>query len=289
MFVIIIIVTMTANKPHNGMQQFGKGWTLVKLKAVEDYLDSFTTAMKHWNFKLCYIDAFAGCGSIELNNGDTIEGSAIRALKYPFDKYIFFDTKQQLLNDLEQKINPIAQGKDIEYHCGDCNKYLIDIHNKHWKADNWRGVIFLDPFAMNLGWDCLNSISATKVFDVWYLFPFSATNRNLKTDGKIPPANRKILNYVLGTNDWEDKIYSVSPQSNFLNEIIYEKANTEKIREYILTRLKQTFPTCSDNAKILRTEVTNSPLFLLCFAGSNPSIKARDLSLRLANHIFSQS
>ncbi|WP_157998421.1 hypothetical protein [Desulfosporosinus sp. OT] len=44
------------------MQAFGGPWTLLKLDILEKYLSFFVQAMKNQNFKLCYIDAFAGSG-----------------------------------------------------------------------------------------------------------------------------------------------------------------------------------------------------------------------------------
>jgi three-Cys-motif partner protein len=62
------------------MQEFGSGWTELKLDAIEKYLDFYTIALKKSGFKLCYIDAFAGSGSVKIKSGDEIEGSATRAL-----------------------------------------------------------------------------------------------------------------------------------------------------------------------------------------------------------------
>lgn len=267
------------------MQQFGSFWTEEKLKALEKYLQFYTTALGNSGFKLCYIDAFAGSGSIVLKGGAEIEGSAVRALRYPFDKYLFFEAKQEIIDALKEKVGSISEHKNVEYHRADCNDFLLEIDKVDWKKQHWRGVIFLDPCAMDLAWNCLNRISLTGVFDVWYLFPFSAVNRNLYKNGKIPLANRKALNEILGTNDWEDKIYSNSPQMSFLDEVNLEKANTTSIKNYILSRLWETFPTVSPKAVLLQNE-RNSPMFLLCFAGSNPNPKAQGLSLKAANYIL---
>ena len=268
------------------MQEFGSAWTKVKLGAIEKYLDFYTKALKNQNFRLCYIDAFAGCGSIKIKNGDEIEGSATRALKYPFDKYYFFEEDQTTIEDLKYNIRGKDEGKDVEFHNSDCNNFLLEIDKKDWMKDNWRGVIFLDPYAMDLKWECLNKISATKIFDVWYLFPFMALNRNFYKNGKIPLANRDKINLILGNaSGWENVIYTDSPQLSFLEDNIKQKTNIDNIKQFILNRLTQTFPTVSDQAVILRNEL-NSPQFLLCFAGSNPSKAARKLSLKAANYIL---
>jgi three-Cys-motif partner protein len=140
---------------------------------------------------------------------------------------------------------------------------------------------------MDLEWACLSEVSNTRMFDVWYLFPFMAVNRNLYNNSKIPTANKNKLNRILGTNDWEKIIYSDSPQLSFLEENIKQKTSINNIKNFILTRLKQTFPTVSDQAELLRNE-RNSPLFLLCFAGSNPSKRASVLSLKAADYILSR-
>ena len=268
------------------MQEFGSVWTQAKLRAIENYLAFYTTALKNYDFKLCYIDAFAGSGSIKIKGGDEIEGSAVRALKYPFNKFYFFEQDQKIIEALKRKISSMMpEQKDVEFRRADCNSFLLEIDKIDWAKEHWRGVIFLDPYAMDLDWASLNKVSSTKVFDVWYLFPFMAVNRNLYKNGKIPPANRKKINRILGTNEWENIIYSKSPQLSFLDENLLQKASIDNIKNYILARLKQTFPTVSDQAVFLRNE-RNSPQFLLCFAGSNPSRQSQTLSLKAADHIL---
>jgi three-Cys-motif partner protein len=267
------------------MQEFGSVWTEAKLNAIEKYLAFYTTALKRRGFKLCYIDAFAGSGSIRIKGGNEIEGSAVRALKFPFDKFYFFEEDQFIISGLKRRINLLSDQKDVEFHNADCNSFLLEIDRRNWLKDNWRGVIFLDPYAMDLDWACLEKVSNTKVFDVWYLFPFMAVNRNLYKNGKIPSANKKKINLILGTHKWENILYFDSPQLNFLNESIKEKTSIENFKNFILDRFKQTFPTVSDKAVLLRNE-RNSPQFLLCFACSNPSKRAGALSLKVANHIL---
>jgi three-Cys-motif partner protein len=265
------------------MQKFGSVWTEIKLKAIENYLNSYTIALKN-RFKLCYIDAFAGSGSIEIKNGDEIEGSAVRALKYPFDKYHFLEADPVVIEELQIKIGSMPD-KNVEFHNADCNAFLREINKVNWLGNKWRGVIFLDPYAMDLEWDCLNIISSTKIFDIWYLFPFMAVNRNFYKNGKIPEANKKKIDTILGTKDWEDNIYFDSLQLSYFDEKIKQKTNTDNIKKYIIKRLQQTFPTVSEEAVLLRNE-RNSPQFLLCFAGSNPNNTAKMLSLKLADHIL---
>ena len=48
----------------NTEQRFGGIWTMVKLDAIEEYLKAYSNVMKNQNFRLCYIDTFAGSGVV---------------------------------------------------------------------------------------------------------------------------------------------------------------------------------------------------------------------------------
>ena len=268
-------------------QRFGHFWTIQKLDAVEKYLQFYTTALKQQSFKLCYIDAFSGSGNVTLKDGQAIDGSAIRALKYPFDQYYFFEKDKKFYGALKEKIHTSFADKEhkIKLIQGDCNELLQGIDKYAWVTNKWRGVIFLDPYAMDLSWSCLENISKTKAFDVWYLFPFSAVNRNLQNKGEIRQANENTLSKIFGASDWKDKIYSESLQQSFFDEPNLEKASVDGLKEYILNRLKETFSTVAPNPALLKN-AKNSPLFLLCFAMSNPGKSAIELSLKGANHIL---
>jgi three-Cys-motif partner protein len=267
-------------------QKFGGLWTVQKLDAVENYLGFFTTALKRQSFKLCYIDAFSGSGNVELKDGQVVDGSALRALKYPFDLYYFFDKEETHCEALSEKIGTAYphMADKINIVNGDCNELLQGIDQQQWYTENWRGVIFLDPYAMELSWSCLEKIKNTKAFDVWYLFPFSAVNRNLPRSGEIQQANENLLTKIFGSSDWKQYIYQESPQLSMLGDPNMEKV-PDGLKDYIQGRLAQTFPTVAQNPALLRNKM-NSPMFLLCFAGSNPNEKARGLSLKGANHIL---
>lgn len=244
--------------------------------------------MKNQSFKLFYIDAFSGSGNIKIKDGTEIDGSAIRSLKYPFDYYYFFDLDKANCDSLNTIIeNHYSNKKEkITVKNTDCNEMLQKISEKDWLKNNWRGVIFLDPYAMQLSWESLENISKTKAIDVWYFFPFYALNRNLQTKGIIPASSKKAISKLLGTDTWKEVIYKESAQFSLFEESSLEKINTDELREYIIKRLRETFPAVSDKAVLLNNE-KNAPIFLLCFAGSNPSEKAVKASLKVANHLLS--
>ena len=270
------------------LQQFGGPWTEKKLDAIDSYLKAYNLVLKNLPFKRCYIDAFSGSGNIVLRDGRVVDGSAVRALKHPFDKYYFFEKDQKCFDALCDKVRHDYSEKvdKVSIVKCDCNELLQNIDEADWFSENWRGVIFLDPYAMQLDWSCLAKINKTQAFDVWYLFPFSAVTRNLTKNGKISPANKDILTKIFGLPDWEEALYSKSLQIPLFGEPSSEKTSVEGLKQYILRRLKDTFCAVSPNPALLRSETKNAPLFLLCFAMSNPSEKAQKRALTIANHIL---
>ena len=152
-----------------------------------------------------------------------------------------------------------------------------------WKAS--RALLFLDPCATELKWDTLSIVAATKAIDVWYLFPFSATQRLLRKDGQLDESWKKKLNTLLGAEDWYESFYKEDPQLNlFDDENMIKSVNTKNLAKYIVSRLSTIFPTVADNPRFLYTN--KSPLFLFCFAVSNENKKAAKIALRIANHIL---
>ena len=271
------------------MQSFGGRWTLLKLKVLEKYISAYVNALKQKKFKLCYIDAFAGSGSVDIKGIGTTCGSAVRALDYPFDRYIFIEKSKNRAMRLEEAIKQKNTNKRFEIITGDCNELLETIHSFDWYRNYWRGVIFLDPYAMNLKWASLQAIAKTKAFDVWYLFPLSALNRVLQKRGNIPPKTKEKISGLLGTTGWEKEIYHESTQTTLFGELEIERESITNIRKYVINRFKSIFSGVSEKAMVLRNPRNNSPLFLLCFAVSNPVNEAIKLSLKLADHILTHT
>lgn len=275
-------------------QKYGGIWTEKKLEALDKYLDTYMTIMKKQTFKVIYIDTFAGRGNVKLKDGRVIEGSSVIALKYSFNAFRFLELDKEHYDELSMNINknPLNLGRDIRVINEDCNQWIkniIDNYGEDWfYNNNWRGVMFLDPYAMNLSWDSLVKISRTKIFDVWYLFPFMAANRNLYNNGKIPQANKHKLNNFFGTDVWEEEIYAESHQISLFGE-----PNAEKVpgglKQFALKRFGEIFPIVSPKAVLLRNDVNNSPMFLLCFMASNPDPKVKDISLRVADYILTHT
>ncbi|MDO9534114.1 MAG: hypothetical protein Q7J85_02010 [Bacillota bacterium] len=98
--------------------------------------------------------------------------------------------------------------------------------------------------------------------------------------------NKDKINDLLGTTEWENEIYYESPQMSLFGDREKERVTIESIGRYVIKRLKLVFPGVSEKSMVLRNQ-NNSPLFILCFATSNP--KASNISLKVADHILTHT
>lgn len=286
------------NTPSEGVcpvtQRFGGIWTLAKLDIINTYLSIYQkvmTQMKNeFGYRLCYIDAFAGSGSIEID-GQVYDGSAIKALEHDFDCYYFLDKKKKNIKILTERIQCDGAYTDkidkINFITDDCNNALNQICAKDWSK--WRGVAFLDPFAMELEYRTLQCLARTEVFDVWYLFPFEATLRCMQNDGKTPSKTSMRISKALGTDEWKEALYSsFGVQLDLFGEVSDEMKKRDhysKVKDYVIRRFSCDFRKVLKEPHLFLRYPRNNPIFLLCFMCNNPSVKAQSLAVKLAKDV----
>lgn len=270
--------------------KFGGPWTLIKLEIIEKYLSFYTTALKNichkFDWRLLYIDAFAGSGECYIKGKDKpIDGSAIRALniKDPFDEYHFIESEPKFAAQLKDYSEQHSVN-NIFIHCGDANSKVINVINEiNWKKS--RAVMFLDPFGMEVGWELLEVIANTQAIDLWYLFPLSGLYRNApRKYAAIDDGKEKNIDFILGTKEWRNAFYEPEGQQSLLDdepEIVRAKEWQDLIRYVKEERLESIFHSVLE-PKILPD--TGSPRFALFFAVSNP--KAATLASKVADYIL---
>jgi three-Cys-motif partner protein len=210
--------------------RFGGVWTEIKLKALTEYLDFYQKALKNQGFETWYLDAFAGTGDrhTELEQGGIFEGSPIERVERildgsarkalnidpPFTHYWFVEQhrgRASVLEKLKQEFE-----LDIVVRRGEANSELSELFGSFpWvgsRASKQRGVVFLDPYGMTVGWDTLKLLAAARRVDVWYLFPRKAVVQQLAHDIRgIDDAKRKKLAEIFGGDDWEKAFYDAQP------------------------------------------------------------------------------
>ena len=273
---------------------FGGAWTLLKLAVLEKYLSAFTVALSKQNFRLIYVDGFAGTGrcDVKIDGGTTsVDGSARIALQTnpSFHHFCFIElspTKRAALQTLAGEY----PGRSIEIIQNDANAALRDLCKKHdWR--NTRAVLFLDPFGLHVEWATLEAIAGTGAIDVWYLFPYAGLYRQAaKKAENIDPDKEAAITRCLGTDKWRKSFYEPSPQADLFGHDSETRAVSHgEMLKYVSQRLKGVFPAVSD-PKIFyqsgRLKLGGAPLFALYFAASNPNPKAFGLAMKIAKGVI---
>lgn len=291
-------------------QRFGGPWTETKQNVLGKYLRAYTLIFarnpKASYYRTVYIDAFAGSGFRAARQKKTIprkglfedtrqreeearKGSAMLALELPnkFDKYFFIERKSEYARSLRNAIR--SNHQELLSRCtireGDANELL-----QGWcKDQDWRrqrGVVFLDPYGMDVEWNTIKTIARTKALDIWVLVPLGiGIYRLLKKDGMPGPAWSKRLTRFFGTESWKTFYSTFTPPSLFKDEVEVTRrsARAGDIAKYTIDRFKTEFAAVLEPPLVLRNS-TNSPMFLLCFAVGNPAgVKA---GLKIARDII---
>ncbi len=281
-------------------EDYGGDWTKKKLDILEEYLNAYTTALKNKPFELAYIDAFAGTGFVKMGNrrdqdaGSLIEGladqevdsfirgSAKRALdieRKPFDKLVFIEEDTARCNELKA-LKERHSNRDIRIVNSEANAFLRDELN--WSR-NWRGVLFLDPFATEVEWSTIKKISELKALDTWILFPIMAISRMLPKSNKpddIDPKWVERLTKVYGDESWRElyrtdrNLFGYPERDPGVDGFVSIYKNN--LQDLLGDRLLEPSRTLR-NSK-------NGPLFEFMFFVGNP--KGIDLAKRIAEHII---
>jgi three-Cys-motif partner protein len=200
------------------IQSFGGKHTRRKLDVVAKYLAAYVTVMKKQDFRLFYVDGFAGSGACapksEVENeqdptlfptAEVLDGSPVRALSIepPFDHYIFIEKKDENVRSLGGLIGS-QPGRPIEIAPGDANERLIEVCKRISEDRLNRAVVFLDPFGLSVRWKTIEELGATKKVDLWYLVPVDGMSRQIKDDGTFLPGASKIDD-LWGSAGWRSK------------------------------------------------------------------------------------
>ena len=281
---------------HRGEEpavRFGGPWTKEKLDILEAYLDSFTTALKRRPFRLLYIDAFAGTGSIKTKvplpgAEEFLTGSVERALRVsdkPFDRHIFIEKDPGRYAELA-RLDNLHLEQHIIVKNTDANDFL---QNLEFDWNTWRGVLFLDPFATELEWATIERIAGFHALDTWILFPVHAAARILPRSRKpddISPTWVKLLTRMFGDESWR-KLYRKQPK--LLGEPVDERERGSKeLVEIYKGNLQKLFgDRFLTESKTLRTH-NGAPLFEFLFCVGNNRPPAIKLAKRIAKHLLKE-
>lgn len=290
---------------------FGGPDTGRKLRCLQEYLQAYAVALQNQEFAYVYIDAFAGSGSrtetraaLPLFDGPeanleeiTTPGSARIALEIdpPFHSIVLIEQDEVRFKELEKLKEEYGDERGIVLRNGDANQLV----KRLCKGTSWRkrtngrrgirGVIFLDPYGMEVAWDTVEAIAATQALDCWYFFPLSGLYRNAPLNpAKLDAGKQASLDRVLGASDWRQRWYEHDIQPTGLFEDADEavrRTDIDAIEAYVKERLGTAFRgAVLDPVRLYHRN--GAPLASLFFAISNPSEAAVKVATRIASHIL---
>lgn len=283
--------------------KFGGEHSKTKLDALEYYLDAYAKAIKdkptpQRPFRLHYIDAFAGKGTFAprvkdesgVASPEDRAGSARIALSVPgFSQFTFIELNDSHCKALQRIADEQPRGR-VWVKPGDANVVLPQVlESIDWK--NSRGVLFLDPYGMQLRWEVLEQAALTGALDVWYLFPLSAVLRQMpRSRAALDQSKLDSLNRLLGTDEWQS-FYRQPPMGDLFGSVADEReADADAVLEWFSGRLGKHFAYVAPPAKLRMGaggKATAGPaLFALYFMVSNPAPAATRLARDISNGVL---
>lgn len=278
--------------------RFGGIWTQIKLTCLSSYLHAYSNALKYQNFKKIYIDPFCGSGSWGSENlltEDLLDpadrvinaGSPLTALQFgaDFDSFYFNDQNPAFISSLKENVKEFSSHKVIYFSEKEANEFILELVEKFDKS-NSRGVMFLDPFGLQIDWLTLQAIARTGAMDIVMLFPSSGLTRMLPSSGFPNEAWQQKLNQFLGTSDWKD-FYHVQSTRDLFGEVVRteRRAKLPDIMNFVVERFREHFYVVGKTLELNNSRGSN--LFHLIFLCANRSEKAHNLFDKLARAAIS--
>lgn len=280
-------MSKTNNNSENRKEDIIGAWTEDKLQLLYKYLQAYSTIMnrqKKWLKAYHYIDAFAGSGKPKAKSDleRYIDGSPRLALQCipKFDYYWFVELESwrtEKLDELKREF-PISRINILQ---GDCNELLVNtIVPKISYKNKERGLVFLDPFGLQVELKTVEALASEKTFDVFVNFPLMAITRQLKHDERPSGQIKALIDKILGNTEWIDYLYKQSPQLNLFGEPDLERnvIRAEWLARIYSEKISEFFAYVS-NPVIMRN-TKNSPLYALFLMSHNKT------GVNIANDIF---
>jgi three-Cys-motif partner protein len=233
-------------------------WARDKLYYLKRYLDIFSVGMRRrWPGKLYYVDLFAGPGRCLIrDSSEEIDGSPLIALKYAFDKYIFFETDELCRKALAERIESRAPEKLVEIVPADCNQEIDRIN----PLPGSLGLAFIDPTGVSpLKFETMRTLTANRRIDLIINFHEGMGIRmNMH---QYMAKEDSALDTFVGSHRWREK-FDQDPTS--LDQLC--QAITDEYRDNLRTLGYKIV----DGTQIPIRAQNNILLYYLLFASKHP-------------------
>ncbi len=191
-------------------------WAEEKHGLVSLYAKLFSTGMKEkWDERV-YIELYAGAGYSRIRDTSiTIMGSPLQALtlEHPFDKYIFCEQQEELLEALKMRVKRVAPRANVAYISGDCNERAAEVYSAIPLGSTQHRVLslcFVDPCDIGIKFETLRTLSKRYVDFLVLLALHMDANRNYAN--YVRPESKKVEE-LLGSKTWRDRwtVVQVTP------------------------------------------------------------------------------
>jgi three-Cys-motif partner protein len=250
-------------------------WSEDKLQLLKKYLHAYTVIMQGQTW--CrngyhYIDAFAGTGKPRARDEERyIDGSPRVALtiQHPFHSYTFIEKTPWRVQRL-RKLEDEFLDRDIRIREGDCNHIITTEITPRIRYEQFnRGLIFLDPFGMNIEWSTIEQIAETRALEIFINFPAMALNRAVLPNdpNALTEAQIERMNRFWGSTEWRGDIYEEVPTLFGPVEMKIRRTTGQRLGRLFKKRLGEVFTHITD--PLVMTNSRNAPLYCLMFAGHN--------------------
>ena len=271
---------MVASDPHNlrvdddGLLTPEVGaWAETKYRLLALYDELFSTGMKDkWDQRV-YLDLYAGAGYSRVQ-GTTklLKASPIIALTvtHPFDKYIFCEGQEDLLDALKVRVKRIAPHANAAYIPGSCDVEIEKIYKEIPKWSSTKKVLSLclvDPFDFGLKFETLRMLS--KVFVDFVVLLAIGMDANRNYEHYVEGDSTKI-DEALGNTEWRERWKAVGiRRGDFRTFLAGEFCRSMESLGYLKKPL--------DRMKLVRSVEKNLPLYYLAlFSRSETAFKFWD-------------
>jgi three-Cys-motif partner protein len=217
------------------------------------------------------------------------------AIEPPFQHFIFNEPDLARYHVLH-RLSAEHPSRDIQVMSGDANDVVKGIFSSQpWSKKsrgNARGLVFLDPYALQVDWDTLAMLARTQAVDVWYLFPLRDVVRQLARRRSGIGAKEARLDRVLSPR-WRD-LYSIpAPAAAWHQTTMFEEpggleqernATQRQIEEWFRRQLQTIFSYASEPLPLLTGQSRQAFSLFLCVA--NPSAKAIELAKHFHGYVM---
>ncbi len=216
-------------------------WSEIKLDIVRKYASAYSTIMSAQTSirKHIYIDAFAGAGKhLSKRTGEFVPGSPLNALEVapPFREIHLIDLHGGKVAELQRHV---GSRQDVFIYEGDANKLLLDTVLPRCRYEDFnRALCLLDPYALNVDWNVLQTAGQMGSVEIFYNFMIMDANMNVlwRKPDSVAPAQVTRMDKVWGDHSWRVSAYVEKP--TLWGDKVDEKARNEAIAEVFRKRLE---------------------------------------------------